>query len=84
MTVAVPAGEQRTEGNCRSAGVAALVGQELDALRCSGPILNFLTTFQYLVLDFPSTFLIFDVSRAQLPLEKVDDFSFFSRGEVLK
>ena len=76
--------DQRTGGNCRSPGVAALVGQELDAGRCSGPILNFLTTFQYLVLDFPSTFLIFDVSRAQLPLEKVDDFSFFSRGEVVK
>ena len=75
--------------------VAALVDQELDASQCSGPILNFLTTFQdfvldfvstfhYLRLDFPSTFLIFGVSRAQLPLEKLDDFSFFSRGEVVK
>ena len=51
--------DQQTEGNRRSPGVAALVGQELDAGRCSGPILNFLTTFQYLVLKFVSTFLIF-------------------------
>ena len=42
------------------------------------------TTCVRLFLDFSSTFLIFGVSRAQLPLEKVDDFSFFSRGEVLK
>ena len=72
------------ERNCRSPGVSALVGQELDAGRCSGLILNFLTTFQYLVLDFVSTFhylrpdfsspfLIFGVSRAQLPLEKVGE-----------
>ena len=56
MSVAVPAGEQRTWGNCRPTGVAALVGQELDAGRCSGLIPNFLATFQYLVLDFVSTF----------------------------
>ena len=30
--------------------------QELDAGRCSGPILNFLTPFQDVVLDFVSTF----------------------------
>ena len=51
--------DQRTERNRRPPGVAALVGQEPDAGRCSGPILNFLTTFQYLVLNFVSTFLIF-------------------------
>ena len=72
------------ERNCRFPGVAALVGQELDAGRCSGPILYFLSTFHYLYPDFPSTFLIFGVSRAQLPIEKVEDFPFFSRGEVLK
>ena len=33
-------------------------------------------------LDFPSTFLIFDVSRAQLSLEKVDDFSGFPEGKL--
>ena len=71
-------------GNRRPPGVAALVGQKLDAGRCSGPILNFLTTFQYLVLNFVSTFLIFGVSSAQLSLEKVDDFWGFSRGEVVK
>ncbi len=48
--------DQRTKGNRRSPGISALIGQELDAGRCSGPILNFLTTFQYLVLDFVSTF----------------------------
>ena len=48
--------DQRTGGNCLPPGVAALVGQEFDAGRCSGPILNFLTTFQYLVLNFVSTF----------------------------
>ena len=88
--------DQRTEGDCRPPGVAALVGQEFDAGRCSGPILNFLTTFQYLVLDFVSTFhylrpdfshlfssfLIFGVSSPQVSLEKVDDFSFFSRGKL--
>ena len=84
MSVAVPAGDVGNRGELSVPRVAALVDQELDASQCSGPILNFLTTFQYLVLDFPSTFLIFDVSRAQLPLEKVDDFSFFSRGEVVK
>ena len=46
--------------------------------------LDFLSTFHYLRPDFSSTFLIFGVSRAQLPLEKVEDFSFFFRGEVLK
>jgi len=48
--------DQRTGGNRRSPGVAALVGQKLDAGQRSGPILNFLTAFQYLVLDFVSTF----------------------------
>ena len=89
--------DQRTEGNRRPPGVAALVGQEFDAGRCSGPILNFLTTFHYWGLDFLSTFhylrpdfsstflssfLIFGVSSPQVSLEKVDDFSFFSRGKL--
>jgi len=34
-------------------GEAALFGQELDALRCSGSVLDFITTFPYLALDFP-------------------------------
>ena len=72
--------------------VAALVDQELDAGRCSGPSLNLLTTFQYWVLDFvstfhylrpdfSSTFLVFGVSRAQLPLEKADNFRSFPGGK---
>ena len=75
---------QQTEGNRRSPKRIRTGGQELDACRCLGPVLNFPTTFQDLVLDFVSTILIFGVSRAQLPLEKVEDFSFFSRGKVLK
>ena len=51
--------DQRTGGELSAPGVAALVGQEFDAGRCSGLILNFLTTFQDLVLNFVSTFLIF-------------------------
>jgi hypothetical protein len=46
---------QRTKENCRPPGVAALVGQELDVGQRSDPILNFVTTFQYLALDFVST-----------------------------
>ena len=76
--------DQRTGGDCRSPGVPALVGKELDAGRCSGPILDFLTTSQYLVLNFVSTFLIFGISSAQVSLQKVDDFSFISRREVVK
>ena len=93
MSRAVPAGEPANRGNCWSPSVAALVDQDLDAGRCSGPSLNFLTTFQdlfldfvstfhYLRPDFSSTFLIFGVSSAQLPLEKVDDFSFFPQGKL--
>ena len=54
-------------------GVSALVGQELDAGRCSGPILNFLTTFQYLVLNFVSTFhyLYPDFSSRKLTTSRV-------------
>ena len=88
--------DQRTGGNCRPPGVPALVGQELDAGWCSGPILNFLTTFQYLVLDFVSTFhylrpdisstspLLFSSLVSVVPefLEEVDDFSGFSGGKL--
>ena len=37
-----------------------------------------------LFLNFPPTFLIFSGSSARLYLEKVDSFSGFSRGEVVK
>ena len=64
--------DQRTERNRRPPGVAALVGKELDAGQRSGPILNFLTTFQDLVLNFVSTshYLGIDSSRtfSQLPI----------------
>ena len=68
-------------------------GQGLDAGRCSGPILNFLTTIQDLVLnsvstfhylrpDFSSTYLIFGVSRAQLPLGKKRKVVNFLEGKL--
>ena len=44
--------------------------------------LDFLSTFHYLRPDFSSTFLIFGVSSPQVSLEKVEDFSFFSRGKL--
>ena len=44
--------------------------------------LDFLSTFHYLRPDFSSTFLIFGVSSPQVSLEKVDDFSFFSRAKL--
>jgi len=50
----------------------------------SSLVLDFLSTFHYLRPDFSSTFLIFGVSSPQVSLEKADNFSFFSRGEVLK
>ena len=48
--------DQRTEGNRRPPGVAALVGQRLDALQRSGPILYFVSTFQDLLLNLVFTF----------------------------
>ena len=50
----------------------------------SSLVLDFLSTFHYLRPDFSSTFLIFGVSSPQVSLEKVDDFSFFSRREDVK
>ena len=71
MSVTVPAGHAANRESLLVAHVAALVDQELDAGWCSGPILNFV-----------STFLIFGVSSPQVSLEKVEDFSFFSRGKL--
>jgi hypothetical protein len=72
VSVTVPAGGPANLGELPAPGVAALVGHQLDAGRCSGPILNFLTTFQYLGLNFVSTshYLGIDSSRtfSQLPL----------------
>jgi len=53
---AVPADGPANRGNCWFPNVAALVDRDLDAGRCSGPSLNFLTTFQDLVLDSVFTF----------------------------
>ena len=55
MSIAVPAGDGASLRELSVPHVAALVGQELDAGRCPGLILNYLTTFQDLVLDFVST-----------------------------
>ena len=88
MTVAVPAGDVGNRGELSVPRVAALVDQELDAVRCSGPVFNFPTTFQDLVLDLVSTsprlFSSLVSVGLNFPSRKLKTFRVFPEREVLK